>query len=211
MKSQPISRRTLTTAAIMLAVAAGAVIGLSLFGGDSKPAQGSEPQVVLLSDGDLGVFAQFQSIASASRLDQLRELPAATAGGSAVVAVDERFAADLAAGDLRPFAASGSAIIGLGISLNRLNQLTGFEDELRTLNPKFADQLPSEEVPTVPFYSLVWRTPPGANPARWSRLQHYVSDGLFEVIVGHYKLRVRGLYSEGDRVLPLEEYGESAQ
>ena len=203
-----VSSGTLITAVLMVAAAASGVLGLSLLTDSSPPVRGSEPQVLLLAEGELGAFAEFQEIAGASRVATFDELKALSGAEPAVVVIDSAFATNLRSGALRPLAAGGSAIIGLNIPLSQLNDLTGFEDELRSLNPRFAGQSAVGR-PARPgeFYSLIWRTPEGANPAYWGRSQHSVSDGLFEAVVREHKLLVRGLFAENDTQIPLEEYG----
>jgi len=209
MKRHGLSRRTMFTAIVMLAAAVGGVVGFSLLDNESEPAQGSEPEVVVLASGDLGSFAEFQSIVEASKVNSFAEANALAGVAPAVFVVDSSFATSLKTGDLRSLVSSGSAVIGLDIPLSQLNDLTGFEEELKLLNPRFAGQLPPQDKPAVSgqFYSLVWRTPEGANPAYWGRLQHALSDGLFEAVVNGYKLRVQGLIADGDGVVPIEQYG----
>jgi hypothetical protein len=209
MKPHGISRRTLTTAVLMLAAAVGGVVGFSFLGGDSEPAQGSEPQVLLLVGGDLGGFTEFESIAKASRVESFDEAKAVTQAAPALVMVDSTFAANLKNGELRSLVTGGSAIIGLDVPLGQLNELAGFEEELRSINPRFAGHGPPDEQPASAgqFYSLIWRSPEGSDPVYWGRLQHSLSDGLFEATIRQHKLLVQGLINEGDRVVPIEQYG----
>jgi hypothetical protein len=137
-----ISRRTLIAAVLMLASAIGGVAAFSLLDGDSELAQGSEPQVLLLTEGDLKDFARFEPIASASRVDSLDQARAVTRQAPAVVVIDSAFAANLKSGDLRSLVGGGSAVIGLNIPLGQLNDLTGFEEELE---PKVRRPAPAGE------------------------------------------------------------------
>ena len=206
---QQVSLRILITTLLMLGTAVGGVFGLSLWDRESEPAQGSEPQVLVFAGGDLGAFGEFDSIASASRVTSIDEVRAATQGAPAVIVIDSALAANLKSGDLRFLVNGGSTVVGLNIPLGELNELTGFEDELRSLNPRFAGQLPTQDATrSEPFYSLVWRTPEGSNPAYWGRLQHSLSDGLFTAVINRQKLAVQGLIADDGNVIPIEEYGQ---
>ena len=199
--------RTLVVAVVMLGAAVASPLVFSLLS-PSQSAQGGEPQVLLLASDDLGAYSQLKAIQSASRMTSLDQVHAVVQVAPAVVIVDSAYVGKLKSGDLRSLVDSGSAVIGLGIPISELNDLTNFELELGELNTKFTGQLPEQQEPDLPFYSLVWRTPEGANPARFSRLQQFVSDGFFERIVRDFKLKVQGLIRDGDRVVPLEEYGQ---
>ena len=41
------------------------------------------------------------------------------------------------------------------------------------------------------------------------RLQHNLSDGLFNLAIDRRKLLVRGLIADGDEIIPLEDYGQT--
>lgn len=159
--------------------------------------------------GDLGEFARFEVFGEATRVDNLE---VAIASGPALFIIDEAAAATFQDGDLRPIVSSGSALIGLEMSRYDLDRLTGFGQELQELNPNFADYLGPRSVSDEPpgTYSLLWRTPPGTEVARWKTLQHNLSDGMFDMVIERQKLLVRGLTRDGDEIIPLEDYGQTS-
>jgi hypothetical protein len=202
-------RRILLAVIVALGAVLSGALGISALDRDPEPAQGSAPMVIVLAGDDLDDFAHFDVVADAHAVATLEQADAMTRESRALVFVDAAFAAKLNPGDLQAIASNGSAIVGLNVPLARLNDLAGFQDELKSINPRFAEHPPEGDRPARPgpFYSLVWRTPPGANPSQWGRLQHSLSDGLFDVVTRHHKNLVQGLITDEDGVIPLEEYG----
>ncbi len=116
----------------------------------------------------------------------------------------------MAATDLAFVFENGSAVMGLNVPLDRLNEITGFRDVIGALNTKFGESTAKPATFDGQFFSLVWTTTPGQQPAYWSRLQHELQPRELSVILSDYRLRVVGLIREDGRVVPLEDYGKAS-
>lgn len=201
-------RRTFVGVAALVIAGVSALVATTLTRGDSPTANGAEAPVILFTrSAELPTIAEFTGSERVSSLDELKRR---IAQGPAVVVVDQEATTNMAATDLAFVFENGSAVMGLNVPLDRLNEITGFRDVIGALNTKFGESTAKPATFDGQFFSLVWTTTPGQQPAYWSRLQHELQPRELSVILSDYRLRVVGLIREDGRVVPLEDYGKAS-
>lgn len=202
----------------MLAVTPAALIAFAVFHaatGSESHASGQSAEVYLITgsaSSSATLVRLAPEIAAAHRASSISEVMSLSGGEPAVVMIDEEYAKTLAPESLHQLAAAGYALIGLNIPLDKLGTLTEFKGELGSINPMFSDGFDSKPATFVgPFFTIEWRSPPGANPALWGQSQHELTPGMFAVILKDYRLRVRGLIANSKgTVVPLEQWASGA-
>lgn len=202
--------RTRTTAGIVVLALLGSALfaaGTVFFGADH--AIGGPAEVYLLSAPGAVNPPGVTNVQAVHRVATLQELQSVMVP-PALVIVDRSAVNGMPLASLRSLVSQGSAVVGINVSLEELSALTGFDEELSAMNPQFSKAASTTTLApsfTGDFFSLVWRTPPGAQTAYWGRVQNDLTPSLFSAIVSDYRLRVRGLVMENGAVVPLEKYG----
>lgn len=203
MKTSRISPRIAGIAVILaLSLALLTVIGWSL---REREAQGAEAELFVLS-------AQSSSSSFAPGLADAREVNSVASlklqvAGPAVIVVDRSAVPGLVSGSLNEFAEKGYALVGLNVPIDQLSDLAGFSAEVAEIDPRFGEKELTPVQFKGDFFTVVWRTPDGAQTERWSRGQQDFSPQLFDAVVADLKLRSAGLARDNSgNLIPLEEY-----
>lgn len=187
-------------------------IGLGQLSGPATKVVRSEPAPLFYLAGSGESAAQNATlaavIAEAPRVNSISEVEARSGAYSAILMIDDVAAARFEAGSLQQLTSRGYAVIGLNVPLDRLVELTSFDNEVGSMNAQFKKNLDTTPADfRGPFFSLVWRSRPDAPTAYWGQMQQDLTSTLFSAVIADYRLRVRGLIAKPDgTIVPLSEY-----
>ena len=203
MSTSHISPRNAAIALILaLTLAVLTVVGRSLGGHEAR---GAEAELFVLSAG-AGSSSLVPGLAGARDVNSVASLKLQVAG-PAVIVVDRSAVPELTAGSLNEFAAKGYALVGLNVPIDQLSDFAGFSAEVAEIDPRFGEKELTPVQFKGDFFTVVWRTPDGAQTERWSRGQQDFSPQLFDAVVADLKLRSAGLArDDSGNLIPLEDY-----
>jgi hypothetical protein len=204
-KSSYLSPKTLLACLAVLALAL--LTAWYLSRDDSPTASSAEAPVVVLS-APAAALPALAELEAAERAGSVADLRARLARGPAVVVIEQDTASSIEPGELSFVFDSGSALLGLNVPIDRLNEIAGFENVIGAINPKFNEGGGAKPASfSGEFFSIVWATAPGQEPAYWGRAQNDLKPSVFSAMLSDYRLRVVGLLRDDGKIVPIEEYG----
>lgn len=131
----------------------------------SPPARqlGASDRMVLVARADAQLPPEARTLASVRTVGSIEALDAALDADTSLVVVDRSVATDAAKGSLRDLYLRGMPLMAINASVADLYRLTGQDDELRAVDPRFAAETIARsscegECARSTFWAYDWRS-----------------------------------------------------